>query len=104
MKRIVLGGQSGDSTVLSLIAIVIVILSLFTGIFVDKAIAVRALEKQGYSDIRITNKDWFMVGLRGCSGHDAAKFTASVVNPAGKEVEVFVCTGFIFKGATIRTD
>jgi prepilin-type N-terminal cleavage/methylation domain-containing protein len=78
--------------------------SVFRGMLVNEDVAIRALEKQGYSDIKIISHNWFLVGVRGCDGKDAAKFTARVKNPAGKDTEVFVCTGWIFKGATIRTD
>jgi len=74
------------------------------GALVDKDVAIRALEKQGYSNIEIINHQYFWVGWKGCDSKDAAKFTAHVTNPAGKQVEVFVCTGWILKGATIRTD
>ena len=91
-------------TVVFLIAIVIVAITMCRGVLVDESKAVRALEAQGFSDIEITDKAWFIVGLRGCSEHDAVKFMATATNPVGKKVEVYVCSGWIFKGATIRTN
>ncbi len=88
--------------VLAIIAILF--FSLFRGTFVSPDIATRALEKQGYENIQILEKNWFLVGVRGCDGKDAAKFVAKVTNPAKKSVEVNVCVGWPFKGATIRTD
>ena len=82
----------------------LMILSGIRGIFVDQKIAVDTLEKQGFSDVKITEKDWFMVGLRGCDGGDAAKFVAEATNPIGKKVEIYVCSGWPFKGATIRNN
>jgi hypothetical protein len=79
-------------------------LAMCRGCLVEEAVAVRALDTQGYQNIRIVDHVWFGIGLRGCSGHDAAKFVAEVTNPAGKKVQVFVCTGWLFKGSTIRTD
>ena len=78
--------------------------ALFRGTFVSSEIATRALEKQGYENIQILEKDWFLVGVRGCDGMDAAKFVVKATNPAKKIVEVNVCVGGPFKGATIRTD
>lgn len=73
------------------------------GAFVDKSVAERALETQGYSNVKIIDHSWFAVGLRGCDEKDAARFTATATNPAGREVQLYVCTGWLFKGATIRT-
>ncbi len=72
------------------------------GVFVNQNVAVRTLEAQGYSNIQIVNHAWFAVGFRGCDQNDAARFTAKVINPAGKPAEVYVCTGVIFKGGTVR--
>jgi hypothetical protein len=99
MKR-----ESGSTLVEILIAVVIVLavfFGCFRGAFVDESVAVRALEKSGYSHVRITDHKWFVVGLRGC-GRDAARFDAIARNPAGQEVKVFVCAGWLFKGATVR--
>ncbi len=87
-----------------IIVCAVIAFSIFRGLWADKSTALRALEKQGYSDVRIIDHSWFMVSVRGCSNSDAAKFTALAKNPVGKEVECFVCTGWPFKGATIRTD
>ena len=81
----------------------LILVSLFSGIFVGPSIAIRALENQGFSNIRIVEKQWFLVSMRGC-GQDAVKFTARAVNPAHKEVELFVCVGWFFKGATVRSN
>lgn len=89
---------------LVIVIVVALFLSVLRGALVSENTAVRALEKQGYSNVKIIDHDWVLIGLRGCDGHDAAKFTAEVTNPAGKNTEVFVCTGWLFKGATIRTD
>jgi hypothetical protein len=106
MKKVlsIRGGFTLIELLLILVVVAVIFLSVFRGAFVGEDIATRALEKQGYSDIRITKHNWFLIGLRGCDARDAAKFTAKVKNPAGKDAEVFVCTGWIFKGATIRTD
>ena len=88
----------------NIIVLLFVALIACRGSCVDDSIAYRSMDKQGYTDVKVTNHSFFMVGLRGCSYHDAAKFNVKAKNPAGKVVNVYVCTGFIFKGATIRTD
>ena len=92
-------------SVLTVIAILIssLFVCLFpTGIWVPESRAVTALETQGFSDIRVTDKDIWFVGWKG--GHnDSVRFTASATNPIGKRVTVYVFAGWPFKGATIRT-
>lgn len=85
--------------------IVVVVICTFAfcrGIFVNEKVAQHTLEIQGFEVLDIIDHDWFLVALRGCGEDDAAKFTAKVVNPRGDTVEICVCTGWIFKGATIR--
>ena len=85
------------------IVLLLVIGSCSRGAFVNQDVAVKALDTQGYSNVKITDRAWFAVGMRGCDEKDAARFTATATNPIGKKVQVYVCTGWIFKGATIRT-
>jgi len=73
------------------------------GVFASESQAVRALENAGYSDVKITDHHWVLVGLQGC-GADAAKFDATAINPTGRKVDVYVCVGWPLKGATIRSD
>ncbi len=80
-----------------------IIACLCVGYFNKEEKAINALDTAGYSDITITSHHWFAVGLLGCSHGDASKFDAIATNPAGKQVELYVCTGFWFKGSTIRT-
>lgn len=64
--------------------------------------AVTALTDQGFTDVQITGKSWFLVGLKGCDSGDALVFYATATNPAGQKVDMMVCSGII-KGATIRS-
>lgn len=86
-----------------IVAIVLILASTLRGCFAKQESAVKALETQGYNHVQITDKDIVLVGVRGCSRSDAAKFEATALNPAGKPVEVFVCMGWPFKGATVRS-
>ena len=97
--------DSTEKSVISLILMVVFVLLISCrGVFADEKVAKNSLEKQGYGKILVIDKSFFLVGLRGCDEKDAAKFTVKAVNPVGKKVEVYVCTGWPFKGATIRTD
>ena len=83
-------------------AIIAIFLSLFRGALVSEETAINAAEVQGYSEPVVTDHAYFAVGLRGCSTHDAARFTVEAVNPAKKKVTFYVCSGWIFKSATVR--
>ena len=74
-----------------------------TGLLVPESKAVRALETQGFSEVKITDRSWFLIGVRGGDKSDCVRFTATAKNPAGKTVQVYVFSGWPFKGATIRT-
>ncbi len=79
-----------------------VIAEMSRGIIVDNDVAIRSMEAQGYSNIKVIDKSWFAVGFQGCDSSDAAQFTVQATNPAGKPTVVYVCTGAFFKGGTIR--
>ena len=72
------------------------------GVFVSDDVGRKALDDQGYRNIRITDKAFVLIGYRGCDGADAARFTAVATNSNGKDVTLYVCAGWPFKGATIR--
>lgn len=74
------------------------------GCLVSEKTAYSAVEKMGFTDIKVVYHAWVFVFLRGCSKSDAAKFTVEAVNPIGKQVTIEVCSGWLFKGATIRSD
>ena len=86
-----------------LLVVGLLFVATFRGLWVDESAAARALETQGYSDVQITDYKWFVVGMRGCGG-DAARFDATATNPAGNQVQLFVCVGWPFKGSTVRSE
>jgi hypothetical protein len=72
------------------------------GYLVSEDAAVRALKDQGFTNITITGKSVLTASMWGCSDSDDVRFTATATNPAGKHVEVYVCSGFL-KGSTVRS-
>lgn len=91
------------NVILYIIFLILAIFLVSAGSFVDESVAVDALQKQGFADINITKKEWLFVGLRGCSEDDSVKFTAIAKNPRNETVEVYVCSGWLFKGSTVRS-
>jgi len=59
--------------------------------------AVDALSKAGYTNITTNGYAFFT-----CSEDDFYHTKFNAVNPMGTRVDGVVCSGFLFKGATIR--
>jgi len=91
------------NVVMIIAAILLISFGLFSGTMVNEKVAVNCLEVQGYSDIKVIDHAWFFIPFRGGDRGDSARFHMRAVNPAGKEVDVYVFSGWLFKGATIRT-
>ncbi len=99
-----------EKTVITIIVSTILTIIGFGFAFIQGAMvkpsdAVRALETQGYSDVHIIGEPkWVALSWRGCGGGDAALYNAQAKNPIGKQVDVFVCVGWWFKGSTVRSN
>jgi hypothetical protein len=65
----------------------------------DASTATRALEGAGYKDIQMTGYDWFA-----CSKDDFYHSGFVAKGPTGRQVTGVVCSGLIFKAATIRME
>lgn len=96
--------SSGTMTIIVLILGVTIILgSLFGGLMVNKEVAIKAAQIQGFTNIKVLDKAWFFIPLRGGDRGDSARFLVEATNPAGATVQFYVFSGWLFKGATIRT-
>lgn len=80
----------------------LVFLGVGRGMLVDEQVAVDTMEAQGFTNVEVTDKAWFAVGLRGCGSDDTAKFEVTAINSNGQEVECLVCADWPLKGSTIR--
>lgn len=83
------------------LAIALILITV-RGQWVEESDAIKAMEAHGYTDVRVFTHHWFLPGLRGCSGHDAAKFDVRGTNMKGDRVHMLVCSGWPFKGSTLR--
>lgn len=81
----------------------LITVGIFGGLFVDENIAIRTFEADGFTNVRVVNRQWFMPSLGGCGDSDRVRFEVVATNPSGKEQTGIVCSGWPFKGATRRT-
>jgi hypothetical protein len=86
-----------------LLGLLFLVMIVFGGAFVDPSCATRTLTAHGFSDIKVTDHSWFVVGLRGGDVGDIARFTAEVTNCKGQRTKVYVFTGFL-KYSTVRVE
>ena len=80
------------------IAIALLALTLSACAPMSDETATRALEAQGYTEIKFSGLSVF-----GCSDDDFFRKGFTAKGASGKVVDGVVCGGF-FKGATVRTD
>lgn len=73
------------------------------GAFVSEEDTAKAVEKQGYQNVQIQKKHIFFTNFLGCGENDVAMFKATATNSMGQKVDIIICTGWPFKGVTIRT-
>jgi hypothetical protein len=64
--------------------------------------AVRALEAGGYRGIKVGARKVFLVGARGCSPQDAARYDATAVDAKGANVSIYVCVGWPVGESTVH--
>jgi hypothetical protein len=90
-------------TFIAFIVLALLFFGIFGGLFIKEDGAIELLKAQGFTDIKITSRQWFAVGFKGCEDSDSAKFNFEAIGPNGNFVNnLFVCKGFIFKGYTLR--
>lgn len=73
------------------------------GRFASENTANNLLQVSGFTNVKLVDKDPYFAGFKGCGKGDLVVFTYTATNPAGKKVNVKVCQGWPFKGATIRS-
>jgi hypothetical protein len=88
------------------VAVVIIALALtwafLAGSLASQSNAENALRTQGFDHIHLVSRNNIAVELFGCGKEDVAKFNFTAQNVRGRTVNVSVCEGWPFKGATIR--
>lgn len=67
-----------------------------------EADAVEAARVHGFTEAQVRDVDRFFVDWSGCSSDDVAAFHLTAINPNDEQVDITVCMGWPFKGATVR--
>lgn len=97
--------KDSPASVIFILLFLLLIALPFPGCMVEEERAVLALEKAGYSEVRVTERSNYFVAIRGGGKGDVVRFKCSAQNPAKQHVDdVLVFCGWPFKGTTIRTD
>lgn len=88
------------------VGIVLIVLgfawAFLVGSLASQSNAESTLRTQGFDHIHLVGRDNVAVELFGCGKEDVAKFNFTAQNVRGRTVNVSVCEGWPFKGATIR--
>lgn len=77
--------------------IILAILALSLTACYNSDDAIDAAHKAGLKDVEVTGHDWFA-----CSEDDFYSTGFTATNAQGERVEGTACSGFFFKGTTIR--
>jgi hypothetical protein len=83
--------------------LILIISWQFCGLLVSEEKAISELEVQGYSSVKIIDRDWAFIPLRGGALDDVVRFEATATNPVEKSINVCIYSGWPFKGATVRS-
>jgi hypothetical protein len=71
------------------------------GIFASSSIAIQALDAYNYKYVEVVDKTWHAIATKGCSRTDTALFKVRVVNQTNHVRDLYVCSGWPFRGETI---
>ena len=76
-----------------------------TGCVVNDREAIKALDDNGFTNIRIIDHGSVFPSIEGCGNDDGVYHYAMTTNPVGKQVKMLVCCGRIssFNGCVIRS-
>jgi prepilin-type N-terminal cleavage/methylation domain-containing protein len=106
IEEVFMGSERGVTFIELLVAVAIVailLMSFGSGYLVNDSNTIRAVEKQGYSNVAIVKKHPVFAFFFGGDRGDAAVYEMTATNPAGKSTDIIASTGWLFKGVTVRT-
>ena len=85
-----------------LVSIVLIVASCSRGALVNPADSIRAASALGFSEATVVRSTWLFPVFSGCDGGDALAVTLDATNPVGQQTQVIACSGWPFKGWTVR--
>jgi hypothetical protein len=78
--------------------------ALFRGAFADHAVAIKAVERLGFTQAKVIDQTSLPLGMQGCDVGDAVRFTIKAVDADGRLQVVYVCADYWLKGANFRSE
>ncbi len=81
--------------------LVVVSFWFFSGIFASEKGVIEELRKQGHTEIKIVECQWFLVSFSDCGYSDTARFLATATMSPGENINLAICTG-PFSGYSVR--
>jgi len=89
--------------VLLILIILLVSITFLTSSHYETRASIAATN-QDYSDVQVSSCHYFFSDWYGCSPSDGWACKAKAKNSNGQNVDITVCTGWVLKGSTIRTN
>jgi hypothetical protein len=99
MKRAIEAIISWSTLIIFVSAIFLLIFG--QGLLVSKKKAIKALQTNGFTDVKILKRQWTLVKLRGGREGEDVRFVASATNPIGQKVKVYVFAEWPWKGIRV---
>ena len=78
----------------AMLSIFLVVLVGIRGVCVEDTVARDALAREGFTNVRVTDRAFFFVGFRGCDITEAVRIIVVATDPRGVDVPVYVCAGW----------
>ena len=79
-----------------------IFITCIAGNFANENVAKQLLITNGFSNVKLIDRDSVFVGFKGCDRYDLTKFRFHAINASKQPVTIYVCQGWPLKGATIR--
>ena len=83
-------------------ALLFLVASLFRGLMVDPKESLRVADTFGFRNVAIVSTQWFLPLFAGCDAGDALAVNLAVTDQQGRTAAVLACSGWPWKGWTMR--
>lgn len=91
-----------DRIMINVFVVIIWLLVVTRGYMVKEERAHLVMHAHDFTNTKVIDRQVWFTTFSGCSGYDAVAFTVMGINMHKESVEMLVCEGWPFKGATLR--